>query len=292
MTQVRDLIPTTEINPDCTVCNGTGTDLAFGGRCSMCWWSPMHTSLSESPMVERFSGNRSARQGTTIVDNEPSDKQIALIIKLAAQAGVEVEIPTNRKLASVLIEKLLGRTEAPNAITVAPAAAKPASAKWAKVEGVWMVRVTNMVVHEGDTIKVTKANGEIKDVTLGVQYGDDLWNVAAPKAKASSVDVPEGRYAVRGIDGERGDILFVKVDRPTDGRWAGYTFVKQIVGGHPEYPIKGARAAAVLARIAEAGVKESAMLYGQEIKRCARCHIKLTSEYRKIGIGPECIKHY
>jgi hypothetical protein len=220
-----------------------------------------------------------------------SDKQIAFLRKL----GHEGDIPPNRKMASVLIDKLVGAANAPSAAVAAPEPAKATVARWAKLNGVWVIKVPmSMRVGSGMTIKVTKANGEIKDVTLGVRYDDEHWAVAAdkPASTTARVDVPEGRYAVRGIDGERGDILFVKVDRPTEGKWAGYTFVKQIVGGKPEYAIRGARATDVLARIIAAGVKESAMLYGQQIGQCARCHIHLTSKYRHIGIGPDCLKYY
>lgn len=283
---------TNTTNPDCDVCNGTGIDADFGGRCSMCWG---RTSRAYDPALvgaqgsdfDRFRGNGNGGGRVAVIDG-PSDKQIAFILKLDANAT----IPTSRKAASALIEKLLGKSEAPTAAVVAPAAAKPAQARWAKVDDVWMIRVQGMTVREGDTIKVTKANGEIKDVTLGVQYDDELWNVAAaPKAKSLAVDVPEGYYAIAS-KGDN-DLLFVKVDRPTQGKWSGYTFVKMIVGGHEPTPIRGGQATDVLARIMAAGVVESMALYGQEIGRCGHCNRVLTDdESRARGIGPTCLLKY
>jgi hypothetical protein len=101
------------------------------------------------------------------------------------------------------------------------------------------------------------------------------------------VDVPAGHYAIasRGTN----DLMFVRVDRPTEGKWAGRTFVKMIVGGHPDAPVARNRVADVLARIVEAGTDDAARLYGQEIGRCCRCNRTLTDEAsRAAGIGPDC----
>lgn len=100
-------------------------------------------------------------------------------------------------------------------------------------------------------------------------------------------DVPAGHYAIasRGTN----DLMFVRVDRPTEGKWAGRTFVKMIVGGHPDAPVARNRVADVLARIVEAGTDDAARLYGQEIGRCCRCNRTLTDEAsRAAGIGPDC----
>jgi hypothetical protein len=98
--------------------------------------------------------------------------------------------------------------------------------------------------------------------------------------------VPEGRYAV---DGDDGNLKFYHVDRPTEGKWAGYTFVK-VQAGDEYYPVKGkGPREAVLAKIAEAGIEAAMLRYGREIGACGHCGRTLTNpESRELGIGPVC----
>lgn len=98
-------------------------------------------------------------------------------------------------------------------------------------------------------------------------------------------DVPAGRYALTGNDGTTD---FYKVDRPTEGRWAGKTFVKLLVGPE-EQRVSFAQTKTILDRILEAGVQEAMLRYGQEIGECGHCGRRLTNEEsRLIGIGPIC----
>jgi len=128
---------------------------------------------------------------------------------------------------------------------------------------------------------------EIIDWYLARQEQVDAQARAAHAAKAD-VEVPAGRYAIH-IDGDTNELSFFKVDRPTDGRWAGYVFVKQMASDE-EYPVKGARKDKVLAAIAQ-DVREASATYGREIKVCGVCNRTLTNdESREIGIGPDCRK--
>jgi hypothetical protein len=99
-------------------------------------------------------------------------------------------------------------------------------------------------------------------------------------------EVPAGHYATASRTGSQ-DLDFWRVDRPTEGRWAGRTFVKRVIGGHEDTPVRGAEAVAALEAIAadpEAGPR-----YGQTIGRCCRCNRTLTDEIsRSLGIGPTC----
>jgi hypothetical protein len=105
---------------------------------------------------------------------------------------------------------------------------------------------------------------------------------------ASQMDVPEGRYAIDSLTGNN-DLDFFKVDRPMEGKWAGYTFVKQIVGGHPEYAVKGSRKNRVLQGILDAGVDNSAMAYSRATSTCNKCGIDLTKyASRVLGKGHTC----
>ena len=108
----------------------------------------------------------------------------------------------------------------------------------------------------------------------------------ARPARPSLPDVPAGLYAIVDPTG-RNDLRFYRVDRPTEGRWAGYTFLKAVVGGHPDERVAREAVAGILAAIAadpEAGPR-----YGREIGRCYRCNRHLTDEVsRAAGIGPDC----
>jgi hypothetical protein len=98
-------------------------------------------------------------------------------------------------------------------------------------------------------------------------------------------DVPAGHYAVTGEDGTTD---FYRVDKPTEGKWAGRTFVKlQLSEVYERLSLSGTRS--VLKKIQDAGPREAAIRYGKEIGRCAICNRTLTNnESIERGIGPVC----
>ena len=107
----------------------------------------------------------------------------------------------------------------------------------------------------------------------------------APVAASPAVDVPAGRYAVEGDDGE---LKFYRVDRPTEGRWAGYTFVQVQAGDDLHRLPSRSTEEGVLRKIA-ADVRAAAIRYGREIGRCSSCGRTLTNNIsRELGIGPVC----
>lgn len=103
-------------------------------------------------------------------------------------------------------------------------------------------------------------------------------------APAAFAEVSAGHYAVE----QDGGIVFLQVDRPTEGRWAGKVFVKLQHGD--DYTNMGRDAGnTMLGRIIEQGVKECSIRYGRELGRCGVCHRTLTNEEsRTAGIGPVC----
>lgn len=107
-----------------------------------------------------------------------------------------------------------------------------------------------------------------------------------PNGQNTRNEVPAGRYAVRN---DEGVVKFYKVDRPTEGRWKGYTFVAA-QASDDLHPIRGRQAReAVLASIVKAGVEASMALYGRELGKCGHCGRTLTDEEsRAYGIGPVC----
>ena len=101
-------------------------------------------------------------------------------------------------------------------------------------------------------------------------------------------DVPAGRYALRDDNGKTNNVRFYKVDCPTEGRWAGWTFLS-VQASDDLFPIKDrATKAHILRRIAE-DPQAAMLLYGKEIGKCGHCGRTLTNdESRERGIGPVC----
>lgn len=107
---------------------------------------------------------------------------------------------------------------------------------------------------------------------------------ATANAQHQTPDVPAGRYAVRGTDGE---VKFYKIDKPTDGKWAGRTFVS-VQASDDLHPVRNhSQRVGILAAIL-VDVQGARKLYGQELGVCGDCGRTLTSEWRKVGIGPVC----
>lgn len=111
----------------------------------------------------------------------------------------------------------------------------------------------------------------------------DLAPAAPDRSQAKRDAVPEGKYAVY-----RSNVLgFFKVDKPTEGKWAGFTFVNQIVS-EEEYKLSREQANRVLDLIAP-NPFEASVRYGRELRYCGVCGRKLTKkESREAGIGPVC----
>jgi hypothetical protein len=109
-----------------------------------------------------------------------------------------------------------------------------------------------------------------------------------PTAPVALPVIPEGHYAVPSRTGSN-DLDFFRVDRPTEGRWAGRTFVKRVIGGRPDQAVRQGEARLALEAIAAEGVAQAAVAYGRAIGRCYRCNRHLTDETsRNLGIGPDC----
>jgi len=126
---------------------------------------------------------------------------------------------------------------------------------------------------------------------IALPLDDSPWPVVfAPKPLNPKWDtVKEGHYAIASFTGNN-DLDFYRVDKPTEGKWAGYTFVKRVIGGQPDVNIRKDEKVRVLEAIADD--PDAGPRYGQEIGKCYRCNRHLTDETsRSLGIGPECRKH-
>jgi hypothetical protein len=113
--------------------------------------------------------------------------------------------------------------------------------------------------------------------------------LAAAQIPVPVADIPEGRYAVTG---EQGQTVFVKVDRPTEGQYKGRTFVK-VQAGSEYHKIAWPVAKAILAKIEHDGPKAASIRYGKELGVCGVCGRTLTNEEsRAAGIGPKCAQGF
>lgn len=121
--------------------------------------------------------------------------------------------------------------------------------------------------------------------------------------KSSGLDLnvlPEGttRYAVENAEGET---TFIRVDRVTEDKWAGWVFVKQVIGGgapgmeneqrlgsqRPGDGYKGSFER-LLRKVLDDPLS-AARRYGLELGTCSDCGRTLTNaESREYGIGPVC----
>ena len=108
---------------------------------------------------------------------------------------------------------------------------------------------------------------------------------APPKARGGLPSVAAGRYAVPG---EAGDERLYKVERPTSGRFAGYTFVTWLREDGYETPLTKHQAEIVLGKIA-VNPLDALVAYGLSTGTCGVCSRKLTNpESIAEGIGPVC----
>lgn len=107
-----------------------------------------------------------------------------------------------------------------------------------------------------------------------------------PVKPSIPAQVPAGHYAF----GPDGGVKFYRVQHgKAGGKWEGFVFVDQQVSD--DYvPVKDKAAkSAILARILQDGVLESAQRYGHELGVCGICHKTLTDPQSIAdGIGPVC----
>lgn len=110
--------------------------------------------------------------------------------------------------------------------------------------------------------------------------------IAKAKAAQPTTELPAGKYGVEGIDGT---IMVFSIDKPTQGKWAGWTFVNKLEGKN-RTPIRDRdEKEAILDEIEAAGYLQSAKLYGKATGRCSICGTELTNPASiEAGIGPIC----
>lgn len=108
--------------------------------------------------------------------------------------------------------------------------------------------------------------------------------------------MPDGRYALLfefGTDNNEDSVWrFYQVDRPTDGRWKGYTFLNMLIGAPGSYrkePIRAAKERNRILADIERDPKEAMVNYGLQSGICGRCSSPLTDpDSLARGLGPVC----
>jgi hypothetical protein len=172
-----------------------------------------------------------------------------------------------------------GRSE-PTATTPALAIALPVT------ERQWNYMVS-LAMERGVTLKPEREWSK-RDASAEIQRLLTMPKTTTTPATppADMPQVPAGRYALR--DAETNEVKFYIVDKPTEGRWAGRTFVS-VQASDDKHPVKSPTIRnSILRRIAK-DPKAAMLLYGTELKHCGNCGRTLTNaESRARGIGPDC----
>lgn len=141
--------------------------------------------------------------------------------------------------------------------------------------------------------ELDKAHGKPWDAPEGTKVsarptGNDSAERSPSRPHPRLPDVPAGFYATPSATGNN-DYDFWSVDRPTEGRWAGRTFVDRVIGGRSNTPVRGATARQALEAINSEGIEVARIRFAQELGRCWKCGRHLTDdESRRLGIGPVC----
>lgn len=109
-------------------------------------------------------------------------------------------------------------------------------------------------------------------------------STGAGRPSFPTYDIAAGRYA---LTTEEGEMRFFRVARPTEGKYAGRTFLEEQSGDTYE-PIRGADAYPFLDKI-KADPFGAQIAYGHATGVCARCGRSLTDPASvEAGMGPEC----
>lgn len=139
----------------------------------------------------------------------------------------------------------------------------------------------------GKTVWADEARAAIKWLLSQPHKPRPAGETASPARRLGMPDVPAGRYCLE----RNGELKFYQVDRPTEGRWAGFTFVKQLIGAPGDYRkirFTKEQARPILEEIAK-DPRAASSRYGMESGVCGVCSSPLTNaESLAYGIGPIC----
>lgn len=122
-------------------------------------------------------------------------------------------------------------------------------------------------------------------------------------AEQPTWNMPEGRYALRleeptnnireAGQGKNMAWYFYQIDKPIDGKWKGYTFIKRLIGGgddggYRKVDVPSSTRNGIMARI-ERDFKKAMLDFGLQSGSCGHCGRALSNpESLARGIGPIC----
>lgn len=296
-----------------------------GWPCSTCWVDTKRGRAIEGPDGDRSDSidapeSSGGAQATGAGRSDaPSDKAVRLLTALLRGSvaatpewadgtlsaedaegivwTVAVEATRTRRACSDAIDRLKDRHVAPvwdelvRSAAPAPAAAEGAMA----VSGV-PVRTNRYAATCAECgVEVAAETGALMKVRgrWEVRHVGGCPVAAAPSTVGLDLsELPAGRYAVPGGTTR----LKVQVDKPAEGRWAGYTFVRDAAeyGSGQRYG-KAAPGGRYVGQIEDelvvilADPAAASMAYGRLVGRCGICNRHLEDEQSvERGIGPVC----
>jgi len=283
----------------CPNCGGTGRDDVFASPCDcQSWVARQGTTSLDRRLIGEVgyqADERIQRRGDgtgtgTRAPQGATEPQIRYLLKLIAEryaSGVEgdeanatlarieaaSDHPMSKRTASEYIDALMAmprRAAAPQVAERAPVRSNRYAGRCGTCR--------NEVAAEAGRIERNAAGKFI------VFHLDGECPEATTVAPAATPTVAEGNYAIASTGDN--DLAFYRVEHGT-GSWAGTTFVRLVVGGHPDRNVRREHVAGILARIA--ADPDAAPRYGREIGRCWMCNRHLTdADSRRLGIGPDC----
>ena len=158
--------------------------------------------------------------------------------------------------------------------------------------------IKNLRAHRAWGTKHFRLSDRQVEVVLNSKARDAAREVERKERAVSGLDLtslPAGttRYAV---DNAEGEVTFIRVDHVDSGKWDGWVFVKQVVGGGDEPRLGSQRPGDMYKGTFESLLRkvlddpfEAARRYGLELGECSDCGRTLTNaESREFGIGPKC----
>lgn len=195
----------------------------------------------------------------------------------------------NKKAASAIIDFLLALPELPK--TTVPDASSHDLDAPATDRQKNFVRTLLAERSGNDLAETIRRSLNEARVNLRLTYGFMSEVISSLKAIPAN-KIPDGKYALPAEDGH---FVFYQIDNPTEGKWAGYTFVSQLVGSvgrWSEQRLSRQVSDSVKARIA-ANVEEAARMFGIKAKACSYCSSPLSNiQSRAAGYGETCAHNH
>lgn len=134
-----------------------------------------------------------------------------------------------------------------------------------------------------DRLTVTRASAWISKA-LTLPDVEVMPALSGLRAQPHADDVPAGRYAIE----EDGVLKFFRVDRPTEGHWAGWVFLK-IQASDDLHRVRDRDRCERIYKAIAHDPRAASIRYGREIGACGICGRTLTDpDSIAAGIGPVC----